>query len=63
MADTPIANTHQYEAWNGYEGRHWADHQARYDALNDPVNAPLLDAAALRAPRTRSWTSAAATAA
>ncbi|MFF8525944.1 class I SAM-dependent methyltransferase [Streptomyces werraensis] len=49
MADTPIANTHQYEAWNGYEGRHWADHQARYDALNDPVNAPLLDAAALRA--------------
>ncbi|MCP9996085.1 class I SAM-dependent methyltransferase [Streptomyces werraensis] len=48
MADTPIANTHQYEAWNGYEGRHWADHQARYDALNDPVNAPLLDAAALR---------------
>ncbi|PNV32735.1 methyltransferase type 11 [Streptomyces sp. DH-12] len=47
MADTPIANTHQYEAWNGYEGRHWADHQARYDALNDPVNAPLLDAAAL----------------
>ncbi|MEV5251297.1 class I SAM-dependent methyltransferase [Streptomyces werraensis] len=49
MADTPIANTHQYEAWNGYEGRHWADHQARYDALNDPVNGPLLDAAALRA--------------
>ncbi|MFK0059752.1 class I SAM-dependent methyltransferase [Streptomyces werraensis] len=49
MADTPIANTHQYEAWNGYEGRHWADHQARYDALNDPVNVPLLDAAALRA--------------
>ncbi|MEU0767165.1 class I SAM-dependent methyltransferase [Streptomyces albogriseolus] len=48
MADTPIANTHQYEAWNGYEGRHWADHQARYDALNEPVTGPLLDAAALR---------------
>ncbi|MQL62281.1 methyltransferase domain-containing protein [Streptomyces vinaceus] len=57
MADTPLtntantanaANTHQYEAWNGYEGRHWADHQARYDALNDGMNAPLLEAAALR---------------
>ncbi len=48
MADTPITNTHQYEAWNGYEGWHWADHQARYDALNDELNAPLLDAAALR---------------
>ncbi len=62
MADTPIANTHQYEAWNGYEGRHWADHQARYDALNEPVTGPLLEAAALRS-RTRSWTSVAATAA
>ncbi|MDT3726221.1 methyltransferase domain-containing protein [Streptomyces sp. DSM 41972] len=52
MADTPLANTantHQYEAWNGYEGRHWADHQTRYDALNDGMNAPLLEAAALRA--------------
>ncbi|WP_203587848.1 class I SAM-dependent methyltransferase [Actinospica acidiphila] len=53
MADTLLANTantantHQYEAWNGYEGRHWADHQARYDALNDGVNGPLLEAAAL----------------
>ncbi|MFD8270303.1 class I SAM-dependent methyltransferase [Streptomyces althioticus] len=50
MADTPLANTantHQYEAWNGYEGRHWADHQARYDALNDGVNGGLLEAAAL----------------
>ncbi|MEQ8142694.1 class I SAM-dependent methyltransferase [Streptomyces sp. OP7] len=48
MADTPIANTHQFEAWNGYEGRHWAEHQARYDGLNDSLNGPLLDAAALR---------------
>ncbi|XMA38636.1 class I SAM-dependent methyltransferase [Streptomyces albogriseolus] len=47
MADTPIVNTHQFEAWNGYEGRHWAEHQARYDALNDSLNGPLLDAAAL----------------
>ncbi|WP_431990924.1 class I SAM-dependent methyltransferase [Streptomyces albogriseolus] len=52
MADTPIANTHQYEAWNGYEGRHWADHQARYDALNEPLTGPLLEAAALKATKT-----------
>lgn len=49
MAENRIANTQQSEAWNGYEGRHWAEHQSRYDALNDPVNAPLLDAARLRA--------------
>lgn len=48
MAENRIANTHQSEAWNGYEGRHWAEHQARYDALNDPANAPLLDAARIR---------------
>lgn len=46
--DNRIVNTHQFEAWNGYEGRHWAEHQSRYDALNDPTNAPLLDAARLR---------------
>lgn len=45
MTDRRIVNTHQSEAWNGYEGRHWADHQSRYDALNDPANAPLLSAA------------------
>lgn len=43
--DNRIVNTHQFEAWNGYEGRHWAEHQARYDALNDPANTPLLNAA------------------
>ncbi|MFI8087486.1 class I SAM-dependent methyltransferase [Streptomyces sp. NPDC086080] len=49
MADeNRIVNTQQYEAWNGYEGRHWAEHQSRYDALNDPVNTPLLEAAGLR---------------
>ncbi len=46
--DNRIVNTHQFEAWNGYEGRHWAAHQSRYDALNDPANSPLLDAARLR---------------
>ncbi|GAA2623077.1 class I SAM-dependent methyltransferase [Streptomyces vastus] len=40
-------NSQQAAAWNGYEGRHWADHQARYDALNDGANTPLLDAAAI----------------
>lgn len=48
MAENRIVNTHQSEAWNGYEGRHWADHQSRYDALNDPTNAPLLAAARIR---------------
>ncbi|GAB2827695.1 hypothetical protein GCM10027073_65840 [Streptomyces chlorus] len=48
MGDNRIVNTHQAEAWNGYEGRHWADHQARYDALNDPANTPLLNAARLQ---------------
>lgn len=45
MTDEQIVNAHQAEAWNGYEGKHWADHQSRYDDLNDPTNAPLLDAA------------------
>lgn len=42
-----VVNTEQAAAWNGYEGRHWADHQDRYDALNDGANTPLLDTAAL----------------
>lgn len=46
--DDQLVNTHQAAAWNGYEGRHWADHQSRYDDLNDPANAPLLDAARIR---------------
>ncbi|MDX2937277.1 class I SAM-dependent methyltransferase [Streptomyces ipomoeae] len=40
-------NAHQAAAWNGYEGRHWADRQDRYDAINDGANSPLLDAAAI----------------
>ncbi|WP_267243932.1 class I SAM-dependent methyltransferase [Streptomyces sp. PR69] len=47
MVNPQIANPHQAEAWNGYEGRHWAAHPDRYDALNDPANTPLLDAARL----------------
>ncbi|WP_406725516.1 class I SAM-dependent methyltransferase [Streptomyces sp. GD-15H] len=49
MAENRIVNTQQSEAWNGYEGRHWAEHQSRYDALNDPANTPLLDAARIQA--------------
>lgn len=40
-----IVNVEQAEAWNGYEGRHWADHQQRYDAVNQEFNKPLLAAA------------------
>ncbi|MBE1533450.1 class I SAM-dependent methyltransferase [Actinomadura algeriensis] len=47
-----IVNKHQAEAWNGYEGAHWADHHARYDAVNSGFNPHLLDAAAI-GPRDR----------
>ncbi|MEH0841543.1 class I SAM-dependent methyltransferase [Micromonospora sp. CPCC 205711] len=43
---TTVVNDHQAAAWNGYEGRHWATHQDRYDAVNSGFNAPLLDAVA-----------------
>ncbi|ALG15225.1 class I SAM-dependent methyltransferase [Kibdelosporangium phytohabitans] len=33
-----VVNTAQSEAWNGYEGRHWASHDARYDAMNGGFN-------------------------
>ncbi len=42
-----FANTAQAEAWNGYEGEHWARSQDRWDAVNDGFNQPLLDAAAV----------------
>ncbi|WP_425578299.1 class I SAM-dependent methyltransferase [Streptomyces albiaxialis] len=41
-----LVNTDQADAWNGYEGAHWAGHPDRYDAVNSGFNAPLLDAAA-----------------
>jgi SAM-dependent methyltransferase len=40
-----IVNTAQAEAWNGYEGEHWAAHDDRYDAVNSGFNTYLLDAA------------------
>ncbi|MGW4773437.1 class I SAM-dependent methyltransferase [Nocardia sp. NPDC004278] len=42
---TEIVNTAQSEAWNGYEGDHWAANYDRYDAINSGFNEPLLDAA------------------
>ncbi|MEU7983790.1 methyltransferase domain-containing protein [Streptosporangium canum] len=42
-----IVNTEQADAWNGYEGNHWADHQDRYDAVNSGFNDHLLAAAAV----------------
>ncbi|MEU8435176.1 methyltransferase domain-containing protein [Streptomyces sp. NPDC029216] len=48
MPETGIANTAQAEAWNGYDGTHWATHQQRWDAVNDGFNEPLLDGAGIR---------------
>lgn len=42
-----VANAHQAEAWNGYEGRHWAENRTRYDAVNEGMNEPLFKAAAI----------------
>ncbi|MFK0259473.1 class I SAM-dependent methyltransferase [Streptomyces sp. NPDC090445] len=42
-----IANTGQAQAWNSYEGAHWAAHQHRWDAVNAGFDAPLFDAAAI----------------
>ncbi|MGW9674906.1 class I SAM-dependent methyltransferase [Streptomyces koyangensis] len=44
-----IVNTAQSHAWNGPEGVHWAAHQDRWNAVNDGVNEPLLDATRLTA--------------
>ncbi|MET8155568.1 class I SAM-dependent methyltransferase [Sphaerisporangium sp. NPDC005289] len=44
---TSIVNTAQAEAWNGYEGSHWADNHDRYDAVNNGFNDHLLRAAAI----------------
>lgn len=42
-----IVNTEQEQAWNGYEGAHWARHQDRWDAVNEGFNDILLTAAAI----------------
>ena len=44
-----IANTAQAEHWNTGEAvAHWVDNQARYDRMNEPFTAMILEAAALR---------------
>jgi len=44
-----IANTDQAERWNsGEDVAHWIDNQARYDRMNEPFTALILQAAALR---------------
>ncbi|GAA4954596.1 class I SAM-dependent methyltransferase [Streptomonospora halophila] len=40
-------DTDQFRAWNGYEGRHWADHHERYEAVNGGFDGHLLEAAAI----------------
>ncbi|MCZ4119719.1 class I SAM-dependent methyltransferase [Streptomyces sp. H39-S7] len=42
-----VVNTEQEQAWNGYEGAHWARNQERWDAVNEGFNEPLLTAAAI----------------
>ncbi|BFV61095.1 methyltransferase domain-containing protein [Kitasatospora sp. CMC57] len=42
-----IENTTQAQAWNGYEGAHWATHQDRWDAVNAGFDRPLFGAAAI----------------
>jgi SAM-dependent methyltransferase len=42
-----IVNSDQAQAWNGYEGRHWAEHQDRWDAVNHSANDSLFGAAAI----------------
>lgn len=41
------ANPEQAQAWNGYEGHHWARNQDRWDAVNAGFTEPLLTAAVL----------------
>ncbi|MEU1213724.1 class I SAM-dependent methyltransferase [Streptomyces sp. NPDC005790] len=41
-------NVQQEQAWNGYEGAHWARNQDRWDAVNEGFNAPLLDVASIQ---------------
>ncbi|GAB2454492.1 class I SAM-dependent methyltransferase [Streptomyces incanus] len=44
-----IANRQQAEAWNDWEGAHWAEHAERYDAMMGAFNEPLFAAAGITA--------------
>ncbi|WP_371480983.1 class I SAM-dependent methyltransferase [Kitasatospora sp. NBC_00315] len=43
----PVVNTAQAEAWNGYEGGHWADHHDRWNAVNGGFDEHLFAAASI----------------
>ncbi|UBU12259.1 class I SAM-dependent methyltransferase [Nonomuraea gerenzanensis] len=43
-----IANTQQAEAWNGWEGQHWADNPGYYNGMLDGFNEALFTAAAIQ---------------
>ncbi|MGP3913218.1 hypothetical protein [Nonomuraea sp. 10N515B] len=36
-----IINTEQAQAWNGYEGTHWADNHNRWNAVLSGINDEL----------------------
>ncbi|MFC9325255.1 class I SAM-dependent methyltransferase [Kitasatospora sp. NPDC057015] len=42
-----VVNTEQAQAWNGYEGQHWADHHDRWQAVNEGFDEHLFTAAAI----------------
>ncbi|MGW0366375.1 class I SAM-dependent methyltransferase [Streptomyces sp. NPDC002990] len=44
-----IVNRQQAEAWNGWEGAHWAEHPERYNGMLESFNAPLFAAAGIEA--------------
>ncbi|MGY6652028.1 class I SAM-dependent methyltransferase [Amycolatopsis sp. TRM77291] len=45
---TAIVNQQQAEAWNGWEGRLWADRPDRYNGMMEAFDAPLFAAADIR---------------
>lgn len=42
-----VVNTQQAEAWNGYEGQHWADNHEHWDAVAGGLNVPVFAAASI----------------
>ena len=42
-----VANAHHAEAWNGWEGAHWAKNSSRYDGLVTHFDDHLFDAAGI----------------
>jgi SAM-dependent methyltransferase len=42
-----IVNIQQAAAWNGYEGRHWADNHEHWDAVAGGLNVPVFAAASI----------------